>query len=481
MWMIEFGVPAGGSRAGCGSGGLKVREVRPGTVEVSSDVLGRRRIYYQYRPGILRVTTELAELLDADHAPVLDHGVMGFFLQHGLTPATRTPFAGIRKVPAGHSLVVDTATLRAHTTPASELRDLSPDPSASLEQVVEAVRQEIRHCGADAVALSGGLDSTYLLALINSGSRRVPAVAVAAAGGRDESAWQRLAADHARAEIFGCRTPLASYGHLLDAAVRVLPDPVGHHVIASYAAAYELVHRLRLRSCASGDGAEEVFDRETHQVRTDRSGRLQPSRISFDLDDITLLLMPGGQDTRVEELESEQHAWSRSLAGAADPIFVNNLFFHLSGFQLHPQDRLARARGIEPHWPFLAWRAVLPNLTRKNLVVPADNGKQALRAAARGIIPDEIIDRPKVGLSSSFETWVRAAGKRTFAERVAACGLFSLRGREVIERLLAEHGEMTGKGHSRPLSCAYLLASWWLFWVANLDPDTGGPARPGPA
>lgn len=106
-----------------------------------------------------------------------------------------------------------------------------------------------------------------------------------------------------------------------------------------------------------------------------------------------------------------------------------------------------------------------PGLVRADLVGP-DSGKQVLRAAARGLIPEEIINRPKVGLSSAFETWVRTAGDEVFRQRIAACHLFSQHGLNYVERLLEEHRSMTGKGHARPLSCAYLLASWWLHWVA---------------
>jgi len=444
---------------------LDIRDAAETTVEVRGDLLGRRRIYYRREESQVVLSDDLAQLLPASGRPALDHGCLAFFLQHGLTPAARTPFAGIRKVPAGHVLHIDTSTLSVVTSPHPALRELTADPAASLRDAVDGVRQAITECPADVVTLSGGLDSTYLLALLAATGREVRALAVESAGGRDEGHWRRLAADHLGVELFEHRAPERHYARLLDAAVRVLPDPVGHHVIASYAATHAFLRSLRLRGCASGDGAEEVFDRETHQVRRDRLGRLQPSRICFDREDAASLLVPGAADTPLETLEAEQHASVLGLTSTADPVLLNNLFFHLSGFQLHPQDQIARARGTEANFPFLAWDCLRPGLVRADLVGP-DTGKQVLRAAARGLIPEEIINRPKMGLSSAFDTSVRTVGADLFRQRIAACDLFSQHGLDHVERLLQEHRSMTGKGHARPLSCAYLMASWWLHWVA---------------
>lgn len=443
---------------------LTIRQAGANTFEVSGDILGCHRVYYKHEADRLLITDDLSALISRSGDLSMDAGVLRFFLQTGLTPQARTPFREIRKVPVGHVLRVNVSNLSTTTVRMSCFDDLRNDPDARVEQVIDAVAETTADT-CDAVALSGGMDSSFLLALAARRRRSdLASIACETEGRADEAAWRRLASDRSGSPLFEYRVPLTHYQALLDSAIKQLPDPVGGHIIASYAGLQVLAERLSIRDITFGDGAEEVLDRETHQVRLDDRGRLQPSQICFDASQAADLLVESTAATPAADLEHEQHTAVNGLADTAHPIFLNNLFFHLSGFSLYPQTQIAKARGIVLRWPFLAWPALLPNLTNRQLVSP-DNGKQALRSAARGLVPDSIIDRPKVGRSSGFAAWIRTpAGRRAFLDLTTTCDLYSARGKSIIEDLLVAHGNATGKAFARPLSCAYILATWRIHW-----------------
>jgi asparagine synthase (glutamine-hydrolysing) len=77
---------------------------------------------------------------------------------------------------------------------------------------------------------------------------------------------------------------------------------------------------------------------------------------------------------------------------------------------LHYFDRTSMAHSLEVRVPFLdhevvEFCATIPT----NLKVRGTTTKYLLKRAARGIVPDRIIDRPKVGFfNAAAESWFRA-------------------------------------------------------------------------
>ncbi len=77
---------------------------------------------------------------------------------------------------------------------------------------------------------------------------------------------------------------------------------------------------------------------------------------------------------------------------------------------LHYFDRTSMAHALEVRVPFLDHRVVefcahVPS----RLKLKARTGKYLLRQVARGIVPDEVLDRPKVGFfSGAVDHWFRA-------------------------------------------------------------------------
>lgn len=144
-------------------------------------------------------------------------------------------------------------------------------------------------------------------------------------------------------------------------------------------------------------------------------------------------------------------------------------------------DKASMAESLEVRVPFLDHDVVsfccsLPDSRRVRL----GNRKALLKMAARGLVEDAIIDRPKRGFfHSALGTWLEVQREDLLAEtlrdrRSRERGLF--RGEEV-ERLLGRAGG-EGKKASQRLFCLFLLERWLRQWV---DADAPGrrPSREG--
>ncbi len=136
------------------------------------DFVGPRPFYYAHRRGLFCFSNTLAALrLVPELSATLDEDFVGEFLLHGYcADLSRTVYADIRRLPAGHLLHYKDGVVRTRrflTLPIEE-----PLRFKQSEQYLEAYRQLLREAvqdrlphGATALYLSGGLDSASVCAV----------------------------------------------------------------------------------------------------------------------------------------------------------------------------------------------------------------------------------------------------------------------------------------------------------------------------
>jgi asparagine synthase (glutamine-hydrolysing) len=123
-------------------------------------------------------------------------------------------------------------------------------------------------------------------------------------------------------------------------------------------------------------------------------------------------------------------------------------------------DKMSMGVSLEARVPFLDHRFVALALSIPTKVkVPNGELKHVLRNAVRGVIPDELIDRPKQGFRVPVEEWLlRELGDRTRSEVADMCAATDLLDGAEAARLLERPGR----------NAWYLLnlALWWKEVVA---------------
>jgi asparagine synthase (glutamine-hydrolysing) len=124
-------------------------------------------------------------------------------------------------------------------------------------------------------------------------------------------------------------------------------------------------------------------------------------------------------------------------------------------------DKMSMGVSLEARVPFLDHRFVALALSIPTNVKVPNGGelKHLLKRAVRGVIPDELIDRPKQGFRVPVEEWLlRELGDRTRTEVADMCAQTDLLDPREAARLLEKPGR----------EAWYLLnlALWWKEVVA---------------
>ena len=89
--------------------------------------------------------------------------------------------------------------------------------------------------------------------------------------------------------------------------------------------------------------------------------------------------------------------------------------------------------------------------------------KYILKSLARGIIPDHIIDKPKIGFfNGAMSGWFQAQADRSIKEFLLQTDprYAEFLDRDVVKRLVQEHSPEAGKADSHLLLAILMLEVW---------------------
>jgi asparagine synthase (glutamine-hydrolysing) len=243
------------------------------------DRAGEKPLYYVQIDGELLFASEIKALLA--HPRVTrepDLAALTRYLLYGYFPAPHTPFAGIRKLPAGHLLIAENGQVRtlrywdlrrfipaaAGVAGAADARESSPDEETAARDLRrllhEAVDLRLRADVPVGVFLSGGVDSSTIAALaVEIKGRGVPSFAL----GMNDADFNE--ADHARraAAHYGTDHHEVMVGEsdlveALFAVAQVLDEPLAD---ASVLPTWLLSRFTRghVKVALGGEGADELF------------------------------------------------------------------------------------------------------------------------------------------------------------------------------------------------------------------------------
>jgi asparagine synthase (glutamine-hydrolysing) len=388
-----------------------------GVLTLGRDRLGIKPLYYSEGPRSLRFASSLPALLEGggvntDIDPVALHHYMTF---HSVVPAPRTILAGVRKLPPATVRTIqpdgshsDHVYWRPEHVRRPEYAGMNAADwrDATLEALRLAVRRRMVADVPVGVLLSGGLDSSLVVALLAQEGQvglKTFSVGFHAAAGEagDEFEYSDLVAktfdtDHQQILVDPARMLPA-----VDGAITAMAEPmVSHDCVAFYLLAEEVKKSVTV--VQSGQGADEVFAgydwypplavtpreravEEYAKVFTDRphadlANILEPEWLLDDDPSRAFIAeqfgMPGAQDTLDAALRIDS-----TIMLVDDPV--------------KRVDNMTMAWGLEARVPFLDHELVELAAACPPELKLAHGGKGVLKEAARGVVPDAIIDRPK--------------------------------------------------------------------------------------
>jgi asparagine synthase (glutamine-hydrolysing) len=490
---------------------------------LARDRTGKKPLFYYDGPGLFAFASEVKALLAHPQVPhERDETAIPLYLTYGYVPTPGTFYQGIRALPPGHSFV---ATESGAETPRSywtvRFQDgVVEDEVEAEERLRTLLRLAVtRRLVSDVplgAFLSGGLDSSAVVASMAEAARgRVKTFTIGFAGGEayDEREHARLVARH-----FGTdHTEFVVEPKALDLVDRLVWHHDGPFGDSSAIPTYLLseLTRAHVTVALNGDGGDEVFGGYLRLYGGALSEQLP--RWLFKAAGLGLALLPEPRDRKspirfakrfleagslplaerylswngyvtrglLDLLRPELHpaaAPDRLLAsyrepleqaaraGAADGrsttlsrLLQLNFETYLLDDLNVKMDRVSMAHALETRSPFLdtavvEFGASLPDRLRMRF----GKGKILLRRAMKGILPESILSRGKMGFGVPLGAWFRGELDGFVSERLLdpASPIYEFLRPDPVRALIRSHG--AAEADLSPQIWALLTLESWL-------------------
>ncbi|MDX6693393.1 MAG: asparagine synthase (glutamine-hydrolyzing) [Blastocatellia bacterium] len=481
---------------------------------IARDRAGKKPLYYTLTPeGSLLFGSELKSLLEhPEFRREIDHEALDAYLTFGYVPDPLSIFRGVRKLPPGHHLTFSRGRVHVEQywdfqyEPVEQQRG-EEDYLKELRSLLdEAVRLRLVSDVPLGAFLSGGVDSSAIVGLM---SRHMSQPVKTFSIGFHEDSYNELKYARVVARHFGTD----HHEFIVTPDICRIVDELAWHFDEPFADSSAIptymvskMAREHVKVVLSGDGGDELFAGYTRYVvdrrrsafsrlpRFLRSGMMQPlsrrlphgawgrnylHNVALDpigryLDSISVFtslgkdaLYSAALRSQLDDTESAANCFSTHLARVRSTEPLDALLYldsktYLPGDILTKVDRMSMAVSLEARTPLLDHK-LIEFVTRipASLKMKGLETKHIFKQAVRGLVPDEILDRPKQGFGVPIQQWINQE-LRDYIRDV----LTERRARErgyfqpsYVDLLFDEH-ERGRRDHSHQLWALFMFELW---------------------
>ena len=495
---------------------------------IARDRVGKKPLYYTITPGgTLIFGSELKSLREhPEFRGEINIEGLDAYLTFGYVPDPLTIFRDVHKLPPGHHL-----TLKDGSVCVEQYWDFPYQPRSQPFRSEEECLEELRALLDEAVRtrliadvplgafLSGGVDSSAVVGLMaRHTSQPVKTFSIGfREDSYDELKYARVAAKHFQTD---------HHEFIVTPDVCALVDELVWHFDEPFADSSAIptymvskLAREHVKVVLSGDGGDELFagytryethrrhDSFAHLPRFVRRGLMQPlsRRLPHGAIGRNFLhqIGCGPLDCYLEQISifsrlNKPLLYTKDFQRQADngealalfrdhasrvrsPEALNAILYldsktYLPGDILTKVDRMSMAASLEARAPFLDHKLIeFVTQIPPSLKLSGGETKYILKRAVRGLVPNEILTRPKMGFGVPIEEWINRELRDRIHEtltspRARQRGCFDPR---YINVLLDEH-ERGRRDHSSALWTLFMLELWHQRYV---DRPSGRAAR----
>lgn len=480
---------------------------------IARDRIGKKPIYYASTARGFYFASEMDALLKSESIDrEIDHLALDLFLTYTYIPSPYSILRGVKKLSPGHFLVVKNGKIglerywKPSFTPKIQV-SLDEAKTILTEKLGEAIRLRLRSDVPIGCFLSGGVDSSIIVAMISRVfNLKVRTFTIGFPDAEyDEKKYARTVAD-----LF--ETDHNDFTVSPD-AVEVLPSLVRHYGEPfgdSSALATWYLSKLtsqHVKVSLNGDGADELFAgyswyHTSHLLK--QWSRVFPALISS----IVLFLLGGfrpgslpskaarffeliGKDSTsrfadlrallkidikkklycshfLEMLHEDAESYiSRrydegSGADELDRMQYTDIMTYLPEELLVKVDRATMAHSLEGRSPFLD-HELIELVTKFQPSLKYNNGrpKYVLKEAMKKYFPPNFLDRPKMGFTLPLKRWFRGHLKEFAKHEICSGSLsrLSLINIDTAKNLIQEHASGV-RNHDTVIWNLIILSQW---------------------
>ncbi len=493
---------------------------------IARDRVGKKPLYYtRTRTGAFLFGSELKSLIEhPEFRRELNYDALDAYLSFGYVPDPLCIFKDVHKLPPGHYLTFDGKRVQCERywdftyEPATENRaeeDYIEELRALLD---EAVRIRLVADVPLGAFLSGGVDSSTIVGLMARHSSRP--VKTFSIGFRedsfDELKYARVAAKHFATD---------HHEFIVTPDICRIVDELAWHFDEPFADSSAIptymvskLAREHVKVVLSGDGGDELFGGYTRYVvdrqrkhfarlpRFIRRGLMQPlgrmlphgapgrnfiNNVALDsvdryIDSMSVFTTLNKRSLcapdftgRLADADGAVKIFRRHAANVRTDDALDHLLYldsktYLPGDILTKVDRMSMAVSLEARVPLLDHK-LIEFVTRipASMKLKGLETKHIFKRAVRGLVPDEILDRPKQGFGVPIQQWINEELREHIREVVTdphtlARGYFNP---AYVAVLFDEH-ERERRDHSMQLWSLFMLELWHRAFMDRSTTDT---------
>ena len=486
---------------------------------LARDHIGVKPLYYTTADGSLIFGSEIKPILSVDTVPrKVDSKQILTLMTLQYVPTPDTLFKGIRKLPAGHTLVCQSGKIAIKpfwelpriSTVTGEKVDSDQEKSLVEElrfKFFASIKEQLMSDVPLGAFLSGGVDSSFAVAAMTHQTGR--AVKTYAVGFENEKDFNELrfaqkVSKFLKSQHREIMVNAQMLNDLIPKLVKYQDDPViDPAVLPTFVVS--LFARQEVKVVLTGEGADELFGGYRRYSFDQLSGQVKlvpgwlKALVPFVTNRMKDPYKQAWQALNKEDLVKRHMAWSRlcleetlqRLAGekllyemehskveeSLEKIFEGaesygfdnlNLMLYMDLKTWLPDDllgkvdRMSMAASLEARVPYLDHRLVefafsLPS----SMKLRGNTGKYILKRAAAKYLPGEIINRRKMGFGVPLASWFRKELRPLLvdtlhSEKFQKRGYFNI---AKTEEILQEH--LSGKKDHHLLLYGLLLVELW--------------------
>ena len=493
---------------------------------LARDRLGIKPLYYTEQAGRFLFASEVKAILAWPGVPrEVDGEALHHYLTLSVAPAPLTMFEGIRKLAPGHTLTVyrdGAGESRQYWDPLSSKIDLDDQSEAELvERLREMLRESVNlRMMSDVpfgVFLSGGMDSSLNVALMSELMDRPVdtfSVAIQDDAASDERSSARRVARHFGANHQEVVITHQDFIDFLPQMAYHQDEPLADPVCVPLYFVSKLARENGTSVIQVGEGADELFAGYVDYARlTDFHRRLYrpfaalPAWAKRPVASLAPHLLSASRAEYVRRAAAGQELFwggvtvfteeaKRDLlltghdgppydtyAGVVAPYYESydsvrpgkpfldritylELKHRLPELLLMRVDKMTMATSVEARVPYLDHELVeFAMAVPSSLKYRRGRTKHILKEAARGIVPDDIIDRPKTGFCGGASNIV-SGPIVDYAEQAITTSewMREVIDIEVVRALLAEHRSRL-RNQGMAIWNLLNLAEWHRSWI----------------
>lgn len=421
------------------------------------DRLGEKPLYWVRTGGRLLFASEIKAILrDPSVDRSVDLEALYDYLSFQYNPRRETIFRGIARLKPGTMLEVTADGVSERTyweipTRADAPRGEDEYLEALRALLKDSVKRRLLSEVPLGAFLSGGIDSSVVVGLMTEALARPVqtfSVGFKVAGGYDESAHAARVAAHFGADHHTLVVESMDVERLLPQTVHSLDEPIADFAAIPTFLVSEFARRY-VTVVLTGEGADELFAGYDHYRLATLLGRYQrlpggvrralsalgaaaPPRIAKALAAGALdplagfrlvksvfrpvdleRLLSGDVRARLNGV-AVQPDFARIFARAGDDVDALNRYLLADLATWLPEDllmkvdKMSMSVSLEARVPFLDHRIVELAAGMPSSLKWRAGGKYILKRLATGLVPQDIIDRPKHGFRLPLDRWFRA-------------------------------------------------------------------------